>query len=82
MGNRKQILVSVGNEETSLSDTSSITIDTVSFYSHVRQLHWNDKFACRRAPRNSTTMRVNLAAIFRYTPCYDTRDVVYNDRVR
>lgn len=55
------------NEGTSLSGISSITIDTVSFYSHVRQLHWNDKFACRRAPRNSTTMRANLVAIFRYT---------------
>lgn len=65
--NRKRVLAPLGNEETSLSGIASITIDTVSFYSHVRHLHWNDKFVCRHAPRNSTTARANLVAIFRYT---------------
>lgn len=54
----------LGNEEASLSGIASITIDTASFYSHVRQLHSNDKFAWRRA---RTEHGANLVAIFRYT---------------
>lgn len=68
MRNRKQILVAgQQRRDIFIGFISSITIDTASFRSHVRQLHRNDKFACRRAPRNSTTMRANLVAIFRYT---------------
>lgn len=52
---REHAFAPLGNEETSLSGIASITIDTASFYSHVRQLYRDDKFACRRALRNTPT---------------------------
>lgn len=49
---------------------ASITIDTVSFYSYVCQLYWNDKFACRRASRSFTTIQANLVVNFSLCASY------------
>lgn len=79
--NRKCALVSFRNEETSLSSIASITIDTISFYSHVCQLRWNDKFVYRRAPRNDNTGE-SCCNFLLYALCRDIRGVVYNNEVR
>jgi hypothetical protein len=82
--NRKRALATLGNGKTSLSGIASITIDTVSFYSHVRHLRRNDKFACRHEPRNPERPRGRISSQFFviHVALRDTWNVVYNDTVR